>query len=36
VITITHSGFVYRGLPVVPGQLDAAVLRAGMDKQYSK
>jgi hypothetical protein len=29
------SGFLYRTVPVPPGQLDRATLRAGMDAQYA-
>jgi hypothetical protein len=36
VFTLTHDGSVYRGLPILPGELDDVALRAGMDAQYSK
>jgi hypothetical protein len=36
VFTLTHDGRVYRGLPILAGELDLVALRAGMDAQYSK
>lgn len=36
VFTLTHNGGVYRGLPILPGELDLVALRAGMDTQYPK
>jgi hypothetical protein len=36
VLTITHSGFVYRGLPITSGLVDITALRSGMDSQYPK